>query len=74
MNAELLNKIGAALFGDNYTAGLCGALEVSPRAMRRWLNGSNDIPLRLAIELRRLVVDRHATLTTIMRDIDVTAT
>lgn len=70
MSAELLNKIGEALFGAHTTTGLCEALNVSPRAMRRWLNGTNEIPPRLVAEVRRLVADRHATLTRLLRELE----
>lgn len=70
MKAELLNRIGEALFGAHATTGLCEALDVSPRAMRRWLNGTNEIPPRLVAEVRRLVTDRHATLTGLLRDLE----
>jgi hypothetical protein len=70
MKAELLNRIGEALFGAHATTGLCEALDVSPRAMRRWLNGTNEIPPRLVAEVRRLVTDRHATLAGLLRDLE----
>ncbi len=70
MNAELLNKIGEALYGAHATSGLCEAFDVSPRAMRRWLNGTNEIPPRLTPEARRLLADKIATLTGLLRDIE----
>jgi hypothetical protein len=38
--------------------------------MRRWLNGTNEIPPRLVAEVRRLVTDRHATLAGLLRDLE----
>ncbi len=69
MNAELLNKIGVALYGAHATTGLCEALNVSPRAMRRWLNGANDIPPRIVFELRDIVADKVVTLSGLLRDL-----
>lgn len=69
MNAELLNRIGEALYGAHATTGLCEALNVSPRAMRRWLNGSNEIPPRIVLELRDIVADKVATLSGLLRDL-----
>lgn len=70
IDAALLRGAGEALFGENATTGLSEALNVSPRAMRRWLNGTNETPQRLVAEVRRLVADRHATLTGLLRDLD----
>lgn len=70
MRPELLRQIGEALFGAHATTGLCEALNVSPRAMRRWLNGTNEIPPRLVVQLRDIVADRHATVTGLLRDLE----
>ena len=69
-DAALLQRVGEALFEANATAGLCEALNVSPRAMRRWLNGTNEIPPRLVAELRGIVADKIATLSGLARELD----
>ena len=64
-----VRSFGAAV--SDFTAeGEPEAFDVSPRAMRRWLNGTNEIPPRLTPEARRLLADKIATLTGLLRDIE----
>jgi hypothetical protein len=55
---ELLRRIGAALYGEQWHGRLARELDVLPRTMRRWLSGEMPIPLGVADQLRVMVRDR----------------
>lgn len=56
--ADLMREVGETLFGSRWRAELCQALFVSERTMRRWINGTVDVPSGAWIDIRRLLTER----------------
>lgn len=52
---ELLRSVGVARFGPEWQKPLSEALNISPRTMRRWMNGEFEIPEGIFTELVQLV-------------------
>jgi hypothetical protein len=63
MHAELLARIGAALYGEQWQSDLARALGVNARTMRRW--AVDGAPERIAPELLALVTARGAELASV---------
>jgi hypothetical protein len=41
---QLLSEVGQALYGENWQSALSADIAVSDRSMRRWANGTDQIP------------------------------
>jgi hypothetical protein len=61
MNADLLARVGAALYGPQWQSALARDLGVSDRTMRRWATGERA-PERIQSNLLALVNERGKTL------------
>jgi hypothetical protein len=55
--------VGTLLYGSLFQSRLARELEVQPRTLKRWQNGSVPIPGRLRRDLRRLCLNRAEALT-----------
>jgi hypothetical protein len=62
MDANLLARIGAALYGERWKKPLAARLNVNERKMRRWSKGEEDVPLSVMHELHAIVTTEHETL------------
>ena len=71
MIPKLLADVGQALYGPHWVASLTEALGVSPRTMRRWMNGTADIPPGIAADLRRIICDMQMTLSALTRQLEM---
>lgn len=71
MTTELLRQIGEALYGAHFwSATLAEALDVSPRNMRRFANGTKEIPPGLAVPIRVLIAERQRLLVELAHQLD----
>ena len=61
MTPTTLNRVGTALYGQQWQCQLARAIGVNPRTLRRWLSQEMPIP-DLRAELREIVRDRQQTL------------
>lgn len=50
-----INKIGLALYGDNWRAPLAKALDVNERTVRRWADGEFEVNPKIMPELIKLI-------------------
>lgn len=50
-----INKIGQALYGDNWRAPLAKALDVNERTVRRWADGEFEVNPKIIPELIKLI-------------------
>jgi hypothetical protein len=62
IDANLLARIGAALYGEHWKRPLAERLDVSERKMRRWSKGEEDVPLSVMHALHAIVMAEHETL------------
>lgn len=58
MTPDILSAIGAALYGEHWQAQLCADLGVTGRTMRRWLDGSRQIPAGVLADLKYIASER----------------
>lgn len=58
MKPSTLKRIGEALWGSDYKVPMGEALNVSPRNIRRWANGTYQIPPTVASDLAPLLRKR----------------
>lgn len=58
-----INKIGQALYGDNWRAPLAKALDVNERTMRRWEKGEFSVNPEIKPELVKLIDQNIQSLT-----------
>jgi len=58
----LLQSVGEALYGPQWTANLASELHVSDRSMRRWANGAERIQWGVFHDLARIVERRLKSL------------
>ncbi len=57
----LLSEIGQALYGENWQSKLSADIAVSVRSMRRWVNGTDQIPWGVWFDVyRRLEARAHS--------------
>jgi hypothetical protein len=54
----MLEEVGQALFGEHWKNELSDALEVDPRTVRRWVNGTYEIPNGVWDDLYTLLEER----------------
>lgn len=62
MSAELLRKVGEALYGPRWQSELARDLEMSDRHVRRLAAGSAELTAGMRIDLMRLCAERAAEL------------
>lgn len=62
LTQETLIEVGKALFGPHWPTPLADALNVAPRAVERWANGSRPIPETIWLEIADLCRSRGAAL------------
>jgi len=55
MTPELLTDAGKMLFGDEWVPSMAESLEVTPRTVRRWAAGTQEIPPGVAGEVADLL-------------------
>lgn len=58
----LLAQVGEALYGDTWQSALSRALDVEPRAVRRWVSNQNVIPPGVWAQVRELIHKRRGGL------------
>lgn len=62
MSSRLLKRCGEALYGGRWQSPLSRDLKVADRTVRRWVDGSSDVPDGVYLELRGLCRSRAAEL------------
>ena len=62
MSSRLLKRVGKALYGPRWQSEVARNLEVSDRTIRRWVDGSYDVPDGVYLELLGLCQERAAEL------------
>jgi len=62
MSSRLLKRVGEALYGPRWQSEVARDLEVSDRTVRRWLDGSYDVPDGVYLELLARCQERAAEL------------
>lgn len=62
MSSRLLKRCGEALYGPRWQSELARALHVSDRTVRRWVDGSTDVPDGVYLELLSMCQERAAEL------------
>lgn len=62
VSPDVLREVGLALYGVNWVASLTQALDVNPRRMRLWMNGSAPVPPGVAADLVAMINDRRIEL------------
>jgi hypothetical protein len=69
-DAELLTRIGQALFGErHWQAGLAAVLGVAHRNVGRWAAGHLDLPTGIWAELLEIVEERQAELAELVSEL-----
>jgi hypothetical protein len=58
MTSDLLQEIGEALYGPHWQAIMARSLEITERAIRRWLAQINPVPQGVQDELGRRLQER----------------
>lgn len=61
---KTLERIGQALFGENWLFQLAKALKVNDRTLRHWMSERDPIPAGIWKDLARLCIDRMQLLET----------
>jgi len=62
VSSRLLKRVGEALYGPRWQSEVARDLEVSDRTVRRWVDGSYDVPDGVYLDLIRLCQERSAEL------------
>lgn len=62
MSSRLLKRCGEALYGPRWQSELARDLQVSDRTVRRWVDGSSDVPDGVYLDMLRLCNERAAEL------------
>lgn len=62
MSSRLLKRCGEALYGPRWQSELARDLKVADRTVRRWVDGSSDVPDGVYLELLGLCNARAAEL------------
>lgn len=60
MSSRLLKRAGEALYGERWQSPLARDLGVADRTVRRWVDGSTDVPDGIYLDLHRLCMERAA--------------
>jgi len=60
--SRLLKRCGEALYGERWQTSLARDLNVADRTVRRWVDGSSDVPDGVYLDLHRLCTERAAEL------------
>ena len=69
-DAELLTRIGQALFGErHWQAGLAAVLGVAHRSVGRWSLGTLEPPARIWAELLAIAEGRHQELAAVIEEL-----
>jgi hypothetical protein len=58
----LLTEVGKALYGESWQSTLSAEIAVSDRSMRRWANGTDQIPWGVWFDVYRRLEDRERNL------------
>jgi hypothetical protein len=58
---QLLSEVGQALYGENWQSTLSADIAVSDRSMRRWANGTDQIPWGVWLDVYRRLEARALT-------------
>ena len=61
-DAELLERVGIALWGEQWQAPLARAVGLNDRTVRRYAAGERPVPTGLWLELHGIAVRRDSTL------------
>jgi len=62
VSSRLLKRVGEALYGPRWQSEVARDLEVSDRTVRRWVDGSYDVPDGVYLDLLALCQERVAEL------------
>ena len=63
-----LQRIGEALYGEQWKSSLARAVGVNHRTMQRWAAGKNPIPDHAVERLHALLTARHAELAALLAE------
>ena len=73
MSDRLIVEVGEALFGSHYRLELAAALNVNERTVRRWADGTIDMPPGAALDCLRLTQERAAALDALAERLKIAA-
>jgi len=73
MRPDLLERVGNALYGQQWQSALARDLGVSDRTMRRWVAGDTEPPTGVRDDLIRLAHVRLADLKSVIDELLLTA-
>lgn len=62
MSSRLIRRAGEALYGPRWQSELARDFKIADRTMRRWVDGSSDVPDGVYLELLSLCNERAAEL------------
>lgn len=65
----VLEKVGVALYGSRWRSDVSRDLNVSDRAMRRWISGQNSVPVGVLNDLAELCSQRMVCLNTVLNEL-----
>jgi len=71
---KLLRDAGEALYGPRWQTELARDLQASQDAIRRWVNGADDVPRKIELALLRLCMERANAIDRILRRLKHVAT
>ena len=72
--SKLLRDAGEALYGPRWQTELARDLQASQDAIRRWVNGADDVPRKIELALLRLCMERANAIDRILRRLKHVAT
>jgi hypothetical protein len=67
MSSQLLKRTGEALYGPRWQSDLARDLNVTDRTVRRWVEGTSNVPDRVYADLLRLCEGRLLELDRLMK-------
>lgn len=73
MSSRLLKRCGEALYGPRWQSEIARDLQVSDRTVRRWVDGSSDVPDGVYLDLHRLCTERAAELDVLLEKLPMAA-
>jgi len=62
VSSRLLKRCGEALYGHRWQTEVSRDLDVADRTVRRWLDGSSDVPDGVYLQLLSMCQERSAEL------------
>jgi len=65
----MIERVGQALYGENWVSGLAGVLDVDKRTVQRWAAGTEPVPGGIWRELLALAQGRERELPILIHDL-----